>query len=317
MKSSVPQPDTMVDVTLPASPPRRRTLARRLLAAALVAAAVLGGCTTLELQQRKWIFRAVPAATSSPAEMAQFAQAHGMEDAWIEHHSTVSERSIRLHALWAPHEEPTAPVLLYLHGARRDLGANVYRVDHLRDLGFSVLAIDYRGFGNSTNELPSEQGAVEDAQAAWRWLAAALPGPRPLRLRLLARRRRRGAARVAARSGNGHGRRSAQGRGARIHLHLDEGHVPEPALGLAADHAADHRALRFAGGDRPPHTPLLVVHGSEDRFVPARFGQALYERAGAVKKRFLLVEGGTHFSTIGRGEDQYREALRDLFGLGS
>jgi fermentation-respiration switch protein FrsA (DUF1100 family) len=63
--------------------------------------------------------------------------------------------------------------------------------------------------------------------------------------------------------------------------------------------------------------PLLVVHGSEDRFVPARFGQALYERAGAAKKRFVLIDGGTHYSTIGRGVDQYREALRELFGLGS
>src|ERR1043165_10259631 len=46
----------------------------------------------------------------------------------------------------------------------------------MRDLGFSVLAIDYRGFGASTDELPSEIGVIEDAAAAWRWLGERHPG---------------------------------------------------------------------------------------------------------------------------------------------
>jgi uncharacterized protein len=41
----------------------------------------------------------------------------------------------------------------------------------------------------------------------------------------------------------------------------------------------------------------------------------LYERAAA-PKRFVLVEGGTHYSTNGRGQRQYREALRELYGVG-
>src|SRR5690606_27889226 len=38
------------------------------------------------------------------------------------------------------------------------------------------LAIDYRGFGKSTNELPSETTAYEDAHAAWNWLGEKYPG---------------------------------------------------------------------------------------------------------------------------------------------
>ena len=34
----------------------------------------------------------------------------------------------------------------------------------LHDFGFSVLAIDYRGFGKSSGELPSEATVYEDAQ---------------------------------------------------------------------------------------------------------------------------------------------------------
>src|SRR5205085_1359466 len=68
-----------------------------------------------------------------------------------------------------------ALVLVFLHGARQNLGRSVFRVEQMRDLGFSVLAIDYRGFGASTDELPSEAGVVEDAEAAWRWLGERHP----------------------------------------------------------------------------------------------------------------------------------------------
>ena len=45
----------------------------------------------------------------------------------------------------------------------------------MHDLGFAVLGIDYRGFGQSTAALPSEDFADEDARAAWRWLAQRQP----------------------------------------------------------------------------------------------------------------------------------------------
>ena len=41
---------------------------------------------------------------------------------------------------------------------------------------FAVLAIDYRGFGLSTDELPSEDAVYEDARAAWAWLGREHPG---------------------------------------------------------------------------------------------------------------------------------------------
>ena len=62
--------------------------------------------------------------------------------------------------------------------------------------------------------------------------------------------------------------------------------------------------------------PILVVHGSEDSLIRPELGRALYERAPA-RKRFVLVEGGTHYSTNGIGQALYRDALRELFGLDS
>ena len=60
--------------------------------------------------------------------------------------------------------------------------------------------------------------------------------------------------------------------------------------------------------------PVLVAHGSRDGLIPPALGRALYERARAPKK-FMLVEGGTHYSTNAMGQPQYRQALQELFGL--
>jgi pimeloyl-ACP methyl ester carboxylesterase len=84
-----------------------------------------------------------------------------MEDVWIEHASPLSGRPIRLHALWHAHDDDDAPVLLYLHGARRDVEGSVFRIRQMSALGFSVLAIDYRGFGRSTDELPSRRPSMK------------------------------------------------------------------------------------------------------------------------------------------------------------
>jgi len=143
---------------------------RRWLALAVAATALAAGCSGLQTQQRKWIFQATAAPAASPEELARLASQHDMEAAWIEHVSAATGKPIRLHALWAANDNPAAPVLLYLHGARRDVSRSTFRIDNMRELGFSVLAIDYRGFGNSTDELPSQDGVVEDALAAWHWL---------------------------------------------------------------------------------------------------------------------------------------------------
>jgi fermentation-respiration switch protein FrsA (DUF1100 family) len=57
-----------------------------------------------------------------------------------------------------------------------------------------------------------------------------------------------------------------------------------------------------------------VVHGSADRLVRPQLGRDLYERA-TTPKRFVLVPGGSHRDTHALGHAQYREALRELFGL--
>lgn len=71
-----------------------------------------------------------------------------------------------IRAWYLPHANAAAPTVLYLHGSRWNLNSSVFRIERLAQLGFSVLAIDYRGFGESSPILPSEFSATQDALAA-------------------------------------------------------------------------------------------------------------------------------------------------------
>ena len=172
-------------------------------------------------------------------------------------------------------------MIYYLHGARWNLTGHLRRIEQLRSFGFSVLAIDYRGFGKSDGDLPSEATVYEDARAGWEWLVARQPDP--------ARRFIYGhslggavaidlAARLAAR------RRDARGL------------IVESTFTTLADIAAEmtfrwlptdlilSQKFDSIAQDREVAMPVLVVHGAGDRFVPSRFSEALYAAAPATEE---------------------------------
>ena len=148
-----------------------RPLTRWLLVAVL-ALASLAGCSTLDEQQRKWIFQPTDRTWWGGAQSAE-----GMKNVWIEFASAEEKQAVKLHGLWLPQARSDAPLMLYLHGARWDVRSSAHRMRRMHELGFAVLGIDYRGFGQSTQTLPSEDLANEDALAAWQWLAHQQPQP--------------------------------------------------------------------------------------------------------------------------------------------
>ncbi len=278
-----------------------RMLRWRWFAAALLAALLLAGCAALDTQQRRWIFN-----NSGYGSAASYGSTEGMDEVWIEHASKIDARDVRLHALWLPHESPNSPVLLYLHGAGRPIGASAFRMRRMRNLGFSVLGIDYRGFGRSAGDLPSEESVYQDARAAWAWLASRYPG----RGRYIFGHSLGGAIAVQLASevddANGLMVEGTFPSIADVFRNMKWGWLPVTAF----------ITQRFDSASKIGRVkaPVLVVHGSRDRLIPPDLGRALYEQAGS-PKRFVLVEGGTHYSTHALGQPQYREALKELFGL--
>jgi alpha-beta hydrolase superfamily lysophospholipase len=277
----------------------RVRLALATLALVLLA---LAGCATLDEKQREWIFQPSN-RTWAGAAMA----AEGMSDVWITYTPVDAPGPVKLHALWLAQPYADAPVLLYLHGARWDVRSSAQRMRRMHDLGFSVLGIDYRGFGQSTAALPSEASAHEDALATWHWLAAQYPQAR----RYLFGHSLGAAIAVSVAGG------------------VDDaaGVIVEGGFTSMADVVRSTKwgwlpvapliTQRFDAGSQVERikAPLLVVHGSQDQLIQPTLGRALYERAHA-PKRFLLVEGGTHHDTNAVGHDAYRHAVAELFGVG-
>jgi alpha-beta hydrolase superfamily lysophospholipase len=274
-----------------------------LAAAAALAAALSMGCSTLDERQRAWIFQPSDRAWGGSADLAR-----DMQDVWIPFQSQVTHEAARLHGLWLPAERgvAAAPVLLYLHGARWNVAGSAPRIRRLQQLGFSVLAIDYRGFGKSSPGLPSEETAYEDARAAWDWLAAHQPG-RP-------------------RYVFGHSLGGAIAIDLASKVEDEQGVIVEGTFTSIADVASTMKwgwlpvgpliTQRFESVRKVAqlHSPLLVVHGADDNLIHSDLGRRLYEAASG-RKQFLLVEGGSHHSTMAVGQAQYRAALAQLFSL--
>eukprot|EP00927_Polykrikos_kofoidii_P050564 TRINITY_DN44458_c0_g1_i1.p1 TRINITY_DN44458_c0_g1~~TRINITY_DN44458_c0_g1_i1.p1 ORF type:complete len:330 (+),score=46.24 TRINITY_DN44458_c0_g1_i1:87-1076(+) len=67
----------------------------------------------------------------------------------------------------------SAPTVLFCHANAGNMGLRVPNFAQMVEkLKVNILAIDYRGYGKSQGS-PSEDGLIEDALAAWRWLLAA------------------------------------------------------------------------------------------------------------------------------------------------
>ncbi|MEQ1807779.1 MAG: alpha/beta fold hydrolase [Burkholderiaceae bacterium] len=264
------------------------------------------GCALVDYEQRRWIF--MPGNRTWDAGLAA---AQGMHDVWIDYVSAHPEHlgdAVRLHGLWLAQSDAAAPVLLFLHGVHWDVRASAPRMRQLHTLGFSVLGIDYRGFGRSSDAMPSETLVAEDARAAWDWLARTFPNTR--------------------RYVFGHSLGSAIAVQLAHDVSDEAGLIVEGAFTSVADVFRSTSwgwlpitgliTQRFDAGARIAQvgSPVLVVHASEDTMIAPQLGRALYDLA-LPPKRFVLVPGAVHENAGAVGAEQYFEALRDLFGLGS
>jgi uncharacterized protein len=124
-----------------------------------------GACTFLYVRQAHFIFVPERAIKTTPADFQLKYQ-----DIYIPVTNQRGETE-KIHGWWIPHLKQESKPLLYLHGNGITVGENAEHANRLYKLGFSVLLIDYRGFGRSEGAFPSESQMYEDAEAAWNYLA--------------------------------------------------------------------------------------------------------------------------------------------------
>ena len=269
-------------------------------------------CGVLKYTERELLFRIEPGNAGWYRGLPQDVQEFDIKPASF-------KAGQSLHAWWWPAARRDAPSILYLHGVRWNLTGHAFRIEQLRAMGYSVLAIDYRGFGQSKGDLPSEASVYEDARAAWERFTQMQPDANK---RLIYGHSLGGAvaidlaADLAAQAKKDHGVIPVRG------LVIESTFT---SLGDAVAQVADSNlpvkwlpvrwllSQKFDSIDKivDINMPLLVVHGLADPFMPSRFSQQLFNAANE-PKHLLLVPGGTHNNSISRGGPQYRQALDGL-----
>ena len=206
----------------------------------------------------------------------------------------------KLHGWFVEHSQANV-VILYCHGNGTHVADLPRFLAKMRDeFQASIFAFDYRGYGRSEG-MPSEQGVLEDGEAAQEWLAQRARIPKN-QIVLMGR---------------------SLGGGVALHLAAENGArgvVLQSTFTSIPDAAAHHypwapvrlimrnrydslsKISRYAG-------PLLQSHGTGDRIIPFALGQKLFAAATGPKE-FFEIPSGDHNDPE---PAQYLAALHKFF----
>jgi fermentation-respiration switch protein FrsA (DUF1100 family) len=206
----------------------------------------------------------------------------------------------RLHGWFVPGEGDQ--VVLFFHGNAGNVSHRLESIRVFHQLGVSVLALDYRGYGRSTGRM-SEEGSYIDARAAFRFLRE-VEGFDARQIVLFGRSLGSAVAiELATRVRPGA-------------LIVESGFTSIPDIGARHYRLLPVRMLariRYDSLSRVPgiRCPKLIIHSRSDEMIPFDMGQQLFESA-ADPRTFLEIEGG-HNSGIRAKGPAYVEGLAEFF----
>lgn len=190
-----------------------------------------------------------------------------------------------LHGWWLENPSAERGQIVFFHGNGGNLSLWVDVIVEMRRRGFSVMAVDYRGYGASSGA-PSEQGVYRDAEAT---------------IRLFADRLRKRDTPVIY---------WGRSLGSPVAAHAATRVAPD-ALILESPMADVRSLLRtnpvmwllsFLASYRFPTSrfvqqldiPLLVVHGDADSIVPYAGGKRVFDAARSGNKVLATIPGADH-----------------------
>ena len=210
-----------------------------------------------------------------------------------------------LHGWWVASAAWDAKVLLYLHGNDGNVSTSMGDIAPLRELGYAVFMLDYRGYGESEGSFPSEKTVYEDAEAAWIYLVEQR-GINPAHLYIY-----------------GHSLGGAIGIELALHHPEAAGLIVESGFTSLRDMAKLRKRYallpmqllnqRFDSIQKVSKLklPVLYIHGTADEVVPYAMGEQLFKASGG-RKRFIAVGGGLHANSAAVGGPLFRAAIRNF-----
>ncbi|MBD0340723.1 MAG: alpha/beta fold hydrolase, partial [Microcoleus sp. Co-bin12] len=200
-------------------------------------------------------------------------------------------------------------VVLYLHGNGSNVGANVEHANRFHRLGLSVFTIDYRGYGKSQGDFPSESQVYEDAQVAWDYLVQQR-GVKPHQIYIY-----------------GHSL------GGAIAIDLAVRHPEAAGLIVEGSFTSTRAMVDFQKGlfwlfpidwlltqrfdslskvDRL-QMPVLFIHGTADNVVPVEMSKKLFDAAPEPKQLYIVPDGG-HNNVAQIGGAEYLQIVSQFLG---
>ncbi|HLO50206.1 MAG TPA: alpha/beta fold hydrolase [Kamptonema sp.] len=267
----------------------------------MVAIAYCGACIFLFTQQTKFIFAPTPLIETTP----DFFQLR-YENVWLPVAATNGKLE-GIHGWWVPNSAPrrgNEKVVLYLHGNGINMGANIEHANRFHQVGLSVFLIDYRGYGRSTGNFPTESQVYQDAETAWHYLVKER-GINPSQILIY-----------------GHSL------GGAIAIDLALRH-PDAAALIVESSFTSIRAMvdyqnqfwmfpvnllltqRFDSIAKVSklQMPIFFIHGTADNVVPFEMSKKLFEAAPEPKQLYLIPNAG-HNNTAQTAGAEYLQRVR-------
>lgn len=174
-------------------------------------------------------------------------------------------------------------LLIYFHGNAGNIGHRVYDLMKIRSMGVNVLGISYRGYGKSDGK-PSEDGIYADARAALKYSEKQL-GFSLDKIIIMGRSIGTTAAVQTA--------QQLKLAGLILISPLTSGKAQAKTTNLSP--------LAFLAGDAFNNIskikniicPVLIIHGTNDKIIPFRMGEEIYNGL-QTKKELVKIEGAGH-----------------------
>jgi len=189
--------------------------------------------------------------------------------------------------------------ILYSHGNAEDLGQILPRLRDLRDIGFSIFAYDYQGYGTSQGK-PSVKGAYQDINTAYEYLTQKLGIP-PNQIIVYGR---------------------SVGGGPSVDLASRQ---PVAGLVIESSFTTAFRVVtripiypfdKFPNINKIKNVncPVLVIHGNADRVIPFSHGQELFALTNQPKLS-LWVNGAGHTNLLEVAGEEYVNIMLEFARL--
>jgi alpha-beta hydrolase superfamily lysophospholipase len=197
--------------------------------------------------------------------------------------------------VWSvPAKGRTKARVLYFHGNAGNLANRAQCFRLLRDQGFEVVAMSYRGSSGSSG-VPSEDTITKDALALFETLTDKHPNTTSIDL-ILYGESLGSAVAIAVLHALPANLRPAG-------VILEAPFTSTPAMARAMMDIPDNLIARIEdrwdslSRAKVLTLPMLIIHGAQDEVTPQTMGRAIFNAAPSQDKNFISVQGASHSGT--------------------